>query len=209
MVRRLVLTAACIDVGYIALFVWLGSWPLTLVNVGSIALYLAAYALIRHRKMPGLTLIWLSGCAHGPGSLLITAALPLLCCCLCPPLWWLMRLRGAPQVALLAYYLGLWARCAITWARWNPWLVNRRPADRQLIHLHCWFVLSAALAGHYRRTVVIAERKLLKISDAGLGPACTNQPFPGAVPGTRWQRASEPRSLWFLLLCDIGTTSNR
>lgn len=53
MVRRLVLTAACIDVGYIALFMWLGSWPLTLVNVGSIALYLTAYALIRHRKMPG------------------------------------------------------------------------------------------------------------------------------------------------------------
>ena len=47
---RLVLTAACIDVGYIALCMWLGSWPLTLVNVGSIALYLAAYALIRHRK---------------------------------------------------------------------------------------------------------------------------------------------------------------
>ena len=40
MVRRLVLTAACIDVGYIALFMWLGSWPLALVNVGSIALYL-------------------------------------------------------------------------------------------------------------------------------------------------------------------------
>ena len=52
--RRLVLTAACIDVGYIrAVYVAGVVATFTLVNVGSIALYLVAYALIRHRKMPG------------------------------------------------------------------------------------------------------------------------------------------------------------
>ena len=48
MVRRVALTAAAIDAGYIALFWWLGSWPLTVVNAISIAMYLGAQARLRN-----------------------------------------------------------------------------------------------------------------------------------------------------------------
>ena len=46
MVQRVALTAAAIDVGYIVLFLWLGSLPLAAINVISIGMYLGAYRLI-------------------------------------------------------------------------------------------------------------------------------------------------------------------
>ena len=170
MVRRLVLTAACIDVGYIALFMWLGSWPLTLVNVGSIALYLAAYALIRHRKNAwGLTLIWLEVAAHTAlGSLLIgwESGFHYYLLLFVPAIVVANAGRYAVPlvVALLAYYLGLWALCN----HLGPLapLAGKGQQIVNWIHICIAFALSAALPGHYRRTIVIAENKLLKMATA-------------------------------------------
>src|SRR3989344_6095805 len=54
MVQRVALTAAAIDVGYIVLFLWLGSLPLAAINVISIGMYLGAYRLLQKRYYLGL-----------------------------------------------------------------------------------------------------------------------------------------------------------
>lgn len=207
MVRRLVLTAACIDVGYIALFVWLGSWPLTLVNVGSIALYLAAYALIRHRKNAwGLALIWLEVAAHTAlGSLLIgwESGFHYYLLLFVPAIVVANAGRYAVPlvVALLAYYLGLWALCNHL-GTLAP-LAGKGQQIVNWIHICIAFALSAALAGHYRRTVVIAERKLLKMATLdGLTGLYNRSHFQSQAQHTlaACERAQEPVAL---LLCDI------
>ena len=54
MVQQVAVMAAAIDVGYVLLFWWLGSVPLALVNVVSIAMYVGAYQLVkmRHNTLP-------------------------------------------------------------------------------------------------------------------------------------------------------------
>ena len=207
MVRRLVLTAACIDVGYIALFMWLGSWPLALVNVGSIALYLAAYALIRHRKNAwGLTLIWLEVAAHTAlGSLLIgwESGFHYYLLLFVPAIVVANAGRYAVPlvVALLAYYLGLWALCNHL-GTLAP-LAGKGQQIVNWIHICIAFALSAALAGHYRRTVVIAERKLLKMATLdGLTGLYNRSHFQSQARHALavCERTQEPVAL---LLCDI------
>ena len=207
MVRRLVLTAACIDVGYIALFVWLGSWPLTLVNVGSIALYLAAYALIRHRKNAwGLTLIWLEVAAHTAlGSLLIgwESGFHYYLLLFVPAIVVANAGRYAVPlvVALLAYYLGLWALCNHL-GPLEP-LAGKGQQIVNWIHICIAFALSAALAGHYRRTIVIAENKLLKMATLdGLTGLYNRSHFQSQARHALavCERTQEPVAL---LLCDI------
>ena len=207
MVRRLVLTAACIDVGYIALFVWLGSWPLTLVNVGSIALYLAAYALIRHRKNAwGLTLIWLEVAAHTAlGSLLIgwESGFHYYLLLFVPAIVVANAGRYAVPfvVALLAYYLGLWALCNHL-GTLAP-LAGKGQQIVNWIHICIAFALSAALAGHYRRTIVIAENKLLKMATLdGLTGLYNRSHFQSQARHALavCERTQEPVAL---LLCDI------
>ena len=207
MVRRLVLTAACIDVGYIALFMWLGSWPLTLVNVGSIALYLAAYALIRHRKNAwGLALIWLEVAAHTAlGSLLIgwESGFHYYLLLFVPAIVVANAGRYAVPlvVALLAYYLGLWALCNHL-GTLAP-LAGKGQQIVNWIHICIAFALSAALAGHYRRTIVIAENKLLKMATLdGLTGLYNRSHFQSQARHALavCERTQEPVAL---LLCDI------
>ena len=117
MVQRVALTAACIDVGYIGLFLWLGSVPLALVNLGSIALYLGAYALIqRRRNVPALVMIWTEVIGHSAlGSLLIgwDSGFHYYLLLFVPAIVIANAGRYAVPivVALLAYYVGLRALC--------------------------------------------------------------------------------------------------
>ena len=71
--QRVTLIAAAIDVGYILLFMGLGSRPLAIVNFLSIAMYLGAYRLIQKRyNAAALVLIWVEVLGHAAlGSLLI------------------------------------------------------------------------------------------------------------------------------------------
>ena len=88
MVQRVALMAAAIDVGYVLLFWWLGSVPLALVNVVSIAMYVGAYQLVKmrhntarhHADLAGVMLhAALARCSSAG-----TAAFTTTCCCSFP-----------------------------------------------------------------------------------------------------------------------------
>ena len=104
-------------------------------------------------------------------------------------------------MALLAYYLGLW-RCAITWARWNPtgWQGASRSStgSTSALRLRCRQRWRAT-----RRTVVIAERKLLKMATLdGLTGLYNRSHFQSQARQVlaACERTQEPVAL---LLCDI------
>jgi diguanylate cyclase len=71
MTRRVTLVAACVDLAFLALFLWFDSPLLAWVNVLSIAMYLVAYWLLTLRiNNPALILIWLEVLGHAAlGSL--------------------------------------------------------------------------------------------------------------------------------------------
>ena len=139
------------------------------------------------------------------GSLLIgwKAAFTTTCCCLCPPSWWLMQAtRCRLAVALLAYYLGLWALCNHL-GPLEPF--GRQAASRSSTdpHLHCVCVVGSAggpLPAHHRDCRTQATQD----GDAGRpGPACTNRSHFQSQARHALAVRSVPRSPWSLLLCDI------
>ena len=207
MVQRVALTAACIDLGYIGLFLWLGSVPLALVNLGSIALYLGAYALIqRRRNVPALVMIWTEVIGHSAlGSLLIgwDSGFHYYLLLFVPAIVIANAGRYAVPivVALLAYYVGLRALCDHL-GPLDP-LQGHGMQIVNWIHICIAFALSAALAGYYRRTILIAEGRLLKQATLdGLTGLYNRSHFQTQAQHALalCQRAREPVAL---LLCDI------
>ncbi|BEU94664.1 GGDEF domain-containing protein [Acidovorax sp. DW039] len=207
MVQRVALTAACIDLGYIGLFLWLGSRPLALVNLASIALYLGAYALIqRRRNVAALLLIWTEVISHSAlGSLLIgwDSGFHYYLLLFIPAIVIANAGRYAAPIvlALLSYYMGLRVLCDYT----GP--LDPLPGNgMQLvnwIHICIAFALSAALAAYYRRTILIAERRLLKLATLdGLTGLFNRSHFQEQASATleKCARQGAPVALW---LCDV------
>ncbi|BFO56919.1 MULTISPECIES: GGDEF domain-containing protein [Comamonadaceae] len=65
MTQRVTVMAAAVDAAFIPLFLLLGSPLLTWINVASIAMYAAAYALLgRRRNVAALLLIWIEVVGH-------------------------------------------------------------------------------------------------------------------------------------------------
>ncbi|ADX47463.1 diguanylate cyclase [Paracidovorax avenae ATCC 19860] len=65
MTQRVTVMAAAVDAAFIPLFLLLGSPLLTWINVASIAMYAAAYALLgQRRNVAALSLIWLEVVGH-------------------------------------------------------------------------------------------------------------------------------------------------
>jgi hypothetical protein len=147
MLQRVTLIAAAIDVGYILLFMGLGSRPLAIVNFLSIAMYLGAYRLIQKRyNAAALVLIWVEVLGHAAlGSLLIgwDSGFHYYLLLFIPAIV-VANTRGyaAPLVlALLAYYLGLQALCS-HWGPLDPLPVRSVLAPRGLVQaLHLGHVL--------------------------------------------------------------------
>ncbi|CAN7174500.1 GGDEF domain-containing protein [Acidovorax sp. LjRoot194] len=207
MAQRVALTAACIDTLYIALFLWLGSVPLALVNVVSIAMYLCAYALIqRRRNTAGILLIWLEVIAHSAlGSLLVgwDSGFHYYLWLFIPAVVIANSGRYAVPVvlALLAYYLGLRLACdhlgpLAPLAGQGQQIVN-------VLHVCVVFGMFAALAAFYRRTILIAENRLLKQATLDALTGLNNRAHFQTLAGhtlTRIQRTGEPVAL---MLCDI------
>ncbi|WP_422844886.1 GGDEF domain-containing protein [Acidovorax sp. M2(2025)] len=207
MVQRVALTAACIDLGYIALFLWLGSWPLALVNLASIALYLGAYALIqRRRNALALVLIWTEVIGHSAlGSLLIgwDSGFHYYLLLFIPAIVIANAGRYAAPIvlALLAYYIGLRLLCDST-GPLDP-LPGRGMQLVNWIHICIAFALSAALAAFYRRTILIAERRLLKLATLdGLTGLYNRSHFQEQASAAlaRCAELGAPAALW---LCDV------
>jgi diguanylate cyclase (GGDEF)-like protein len=207
MVQRVALTAACIDLGYIALFLWLGSVPLALVNLGSIALYVGAYALIRRRRNAlGLVLIWAEVIGHSAlGSLLIgwDSGFHYYLLLFIPAIVIANAGRYAVPIvgALLAYYIGLRALCDHL-GPLQP-LPGHGMRVVNWIHICIAFALSAALAAYYRRTILIAEGRLLRQATLdGLTGLYNRSHFQTQAQHALalCQRTREPVAL---LLCDV------
>lgn len=207
MVQRMVLMAGAIDVGYILLFLWLGSLPLAAVNVVSIGMYLGAYHLIRKRyNTAALVLIWLEVVGHAAlGSLLIgwDSGFHYYLLLFIPAIV-IANMRGltAPVVAgLLACYLGLQVLCA----RLGP--LDPLPAFSveivNWVHICLVFAMSAALAGYYRRTILIAESHLRKQATLDPLTGLANRSHFDALATHALARSQRDGAPVTLLLCDV------
>ena len=73
MVRRVTLLAASVDLAFLGFFLVVGSPLLAWLNLGSIAMYAAAYLLLtRRHNFPALVLIWLEVVVHAAiGTMLV------------------------------------------------------------------------------------------------------------------------------------------
>lgn len=207
MAQRVALTAAAIDCGYIVLFLWLGSVPLALVNLVSIGMYLGAHQLIqRRRNTAGILLIWLEVIAHSAlGSLLVgwDSGFHYYLWLFIPAIVIANSGRyAAPMVlALLAYYLGLRFACD-HWGALAP-LAGKGQQIVNTLHICLVFGMFAALAAFYRRTILIAENRLLKQATLDGLTGLNNRAHFHTLAGhtlARIQCTGEPVAL---MLCDI------
>lgn len=207
MVQRVALTAAAIDAGYIVLFLWLGSMPLAVVNLVSIAMYLAAYKLIQNRyNVSALALIWLEVIAHSAlGSLLIgwNSGFHYYLLLFIPAIV-IANTRGFALpvvVALLVYYLGLQELCD----RMAP--LAPLPAFSvkivNWIHICIVFALSAALAAFYRHTILRAESRLRKQATLDPLTGLSNRSHFEALAAHALMRSQRDGTPVTLLLCDV------
>lgn len=207
MVRRVALTAAAIDAGYIVLFWWLGSWPLTVVNGVSIAMYLGAHQLIaRRRNTAGLLLIWAEVMGHAAlGSLLIgwDSGFHYYLLMFIPAIV-IANTRGmaVPMVlALLGYYLGLQTLC--------DHLGPQAPLPAQAVkivngvHICLVFAMSAALSAYYRRTVLLAESRLRKQATLDPLTGLSNRNHFESLTAHALARSQRDGAPMALMLCDI------
>jgi diguanylate cyclase (GGDEF)-like protein len=113
LLRRIVVLAACVDIGFFLLFWAIGSPWLQWMNVGSVALYGAAYWLIGQRRgTVAIALIWLEVLVHATvGTLLIgwSSGFSYFLMIMIPAIGvGTRRVRATlMMVALLAFYLAL------------------------------------------------------------------------------------------------------
>ena len=204
--QRVTLIAAAIDVGYILLFMGLGSRPLAIVNFLSIAMYLGAYRLIQKRyNAAALVLIWVEVLGHAAlGSLLIgwDSGFHYYLLLFIPAIV-VANTRGyaAPMVlALLAYYLGLQALCS-HWGPLDP-LPVRSVQVVNWMHICLVFAMSAALAAVYRRTILIAGSRLRKQATQDPLTGLANRSHFEALAAHALARSQRDGSPVTLLLCD-------
>lgn len=207
MVRRVALTAAAIDAGYIVLFWWLGSWPLTVVNAVSIAMYLGAHQLIaRRHNTAGLLLIWAEVIGHSAlGSLLIgwNSGFHYYLLMFIPAIV-IANTRGmaAPMVlALLGYYLGLQALCDHL-GPLDP-LPARAVQIVNWVHICLVFAMSAALSAYYRRTVLLAESRLRKQATLDPLTGLSNRSHFESLTAHALARSQRDGAPMALMLCDV------
>lgn len=207
MVRRVALAAAVIDAGYILLFLWLGSWPLALVNVAGIAMYLGAYLAVEQRRnATALMLIWAEVVAHSAlGSLLIgwDSGFHYYLLLFIPAIV-VANTRGLawPLVgALLAYYLGLGLLCK----RFGP--LAPLPAESvqivNWVHICIVFALSAALADFYRRTILSAESRLRRQATRDALTGLCNRRHFATQAALALERSAVEGAPVAVLLCDV------
>lgn len=207
MVQQVVVMAAAIDVGYVLLFWWLGSVPLALVNVVSIAMYVGAYQLVTMRhNTAAITLIWLEVMLHAAlGSLLIgwDSGFHYYLLLFIPAIV-VANTRGyaVPLVlTLLAYYLGLRAVCD-----WLGPLTPLSPISLKWVnalHVALVFGMLSALAAFYRRTVLIAEDRLRKQATLDPLTGLNNRRHFETLATHVLARSQRDGTPVTLLLCDV------
>lgn len=168
MMKRIVVVAGCIDAAWIGLYAALGAHALALLNVLSVAVYAAAFALIqRRRNAPAVALIWLEVLGHATlGTLLLgwdsgfhyflLLFIPALVVGTEPR-------RAVPAVlVLLTVYAALWA-ASRTFGPLSP-LPPLQLAIAHWVNVALVFAMFYGLAAYFRAQVIRAERQLLKMA---------------------------------------------
>ncbi len=208
MLKRVTVVAGGINVAWVLLYALLGSLPLVLLSLVSIAFYAASrWLLERRRNLLAVTLIWTETICHAVvGSLLLgwdsgfhyflmMLSIPLLV--IGTPPRRALPLTGAVLVA----YGALYALCA--------WLGPLRPLPPLQAGIAMWvnivlvFVMFYAMAAYYRVRVVDAERRLFQMAtvDPLTGLANRTQFYARAAAELgRMQRSGEPIAL---VLADV------
>jgi diguanylate cyclase (GGDEF)-like protein len=209
MMRRVVLVAACVDAAWIALYAALGSLPLALLNVVSVAMYVASYWLIgQRRNLAAVSLVSLEVLAHSAiGSLLIgwESGFHYFLLLFIPALVVGSARRYAiPLLAvLLALYLGLETLCAAQ----GP--ISPLPADNvrtaRWINIALVFGLFYALASFYRNAVLKAERRLLEQATTDPLTGLANRSHFHAQAATELSRSNRNGAPIGLILADIDS----
>lgn len=207
MVKQVAVMAAVIDAGYVVLFWWLGSGPLAIINLISIAMYVGAYQLVTMRRnTAAVTLIWLEVMLHAAlGSLLIgwDSGFHYYLLLFIPAIV-VANTRGyaVPLVlTLLAYYLGLRAVCD-----WLGPLTPLSPISLKWVnalHVALVFGMLSALAAFYRRTVLIAEDRLRKQATLDPLTGLNNRRHFETLATHVLARSQRDGTPVTLLLCDV------
>lgn len=208
MLKRVVVVAGGINAAWVVLYALLGSMPLVVLSVVSVALYaVARWLLERRRNLLASVLIWTEAVGHAViGSLLLgwdsgfhyflmMLSVPLLVIGT-PP----RRALPLTGVVLLAY-AALYAVCT--------WLGPLRPLPPLQAGIAMWvnivlvFGMFYAMAAYYRVRVVDAERRLLEMATidplTGLANRAQFQ-VRAASELSRMQRSGEPVAL---MLADV------
>lgn len=207
MVKQVAVMAAVIDAGYVVLFWWLGSGPLAIINLISIAMYVGAYQLVTMRRnTAAVTLIWLEVMLHAAlGSLLIgwDSGFHYYLLLFIPTIV-VANTRGyaVPLVlTLLAYYLGLRAVCD-----WLGPLTPLSPISLKWVnalHVALVFGMLSALAAFYRRTVLTAEGRLRKQATLDPLTGLNNRRHFETLATHVLARSQRDGTPVTLLLCDV------
>lgn len=208
MVKQVAVMAAVIDAGYVVLFWWLGSGPLAIINLISIAMYVGAYQLVTMRRnTAAVTLIWLEVMLHAAlGSLLIgwDSGFHYYLLLFIPTIV-VANTRGyaVPLVlTLLAYYLGLRAVCD-----WLGPLTPLSPISLKWVnalHVALVFGMLSALAAFYRRTVLTAEDRLRKQATLDPLTGLNNRRHFETLATHVLARSQRDGTPVTLLLCDVN-----
>ena len=207
MLQRVTVWAAGIDVAFLLLYGALGAKALALLNLASVALYVAAWWLLRmKRNKPAVALIWLEVLGHAAvGSLLLgwEADFHLFLLLFVP-----MIVLGSPRrralamtTLLLASYAALYGACN-TWAPLSP-LPPAQLEVARWFNIVMVFGLLYAVASVYRQRVRHAEQALRQLARIDALTRLANRTHfleRAAAEISRARRAGEPLTL---MLADV------
>lgn len=207
MMRRIVVAAAFIDAVWIPFYASIGAPFLAGMNVISLGVYAVAYALLqRRRNNLAVALIWLEVLVHAAlGSLLIgwDAGFHYFLLTFIPGIVvGTTRRWSLPMVlALLAFYAGLHTVCRALGplSPLQPWALTLAHA----VNLVLIFWLFYAMTAYYRRTVLLAERRLLAAASTDPLTGLTNRSefhARAAIELAHGRRRSPPAAL---ILADV------
>lgn len=207
MMRRIVVTAGCIDAAWIPLYAWFGSPLLSALNVASVGLYSAAAVLLdRRRNLVAIGLIWVEVLTHAAiGSLLLgwDSGFHYFLLLFIPAIvvGSLRRWAVIMVLAVFAFYLGLDALCE-AYAPLQPISVPCLRLARWL-NMGLIFGMFFSMASLYRSIILKAERHLVAQATTDALTGLANRSHFQSRAGVELARSRRSGTPVALILSDI------